>query len=90
MMNRLLSNVWLALGLALLVVGVYSTPLPRAHAAFWYCEGKEIGDGDLCDEGWCWNWNRDCKEERVITGYNGSTPIYKVVCHCLLRANTET
>lgn len=83
-MYRLLSNAWLAVGIALVGLGGIGVPLPKAQAAFWYCEGKELADGDVCDEGWCWNWNRNCKEERVIIGYNGSTPIYKVVCHCLL------
>ncbi len=82
-MNRLLSNLWLAVGLALIGAGAYSVPLPRAQAAFWYCEGKVIADGDTCGEGWCWNWNRDCTTDSVIIGYNGSIPQWKVVCHCL-------
>lgn len=82
-MNRLLSNLWLAVGIALVGVGAYSVPLPRAQASFWYCEGKVIADGDHCDEGWCWNSNRNCKEVRVTTGYNNG-PTYIFVCRCEL------
>lgn len=83
-MNRLLSNLWLAVGIALISAGAYSVPLPRAQAAFWGCESKVVADGDICDEGWCWNSQRNCKDHKILIGYNGSVAQWKIVCHCLL------